>query len=324
MKISIIGAGSSYTPELFEKIAEIKERFPVKTISLMDIDKSRLDAVTSFCRRYARRLKLEVKIESTINLDEAVYGSDFVNTQIRVGGNQGRLRDEKISLDEGFIGQETTGPAGFMKALRTIPAMLRIAESIKKNAPDSWLINYTNPTGIISQALHDNTDIKCAALCAGGIRTTWNTADALGVDSKDVQYDIFGLNHLNYSYNIKVKGRPITHEEFLKVAARVSEVSVELAEKIGAVPSGYLQYYYHRLKKIDEFKNALIWHIDHRPCIAVIADCVHCPDCHCGITASAAFLQRRRFIIISFVLKIGKNFFFKFQHQFASCLWSVF
>ena len=256
MKICIIGAGSSYTPELIEKMAEIKERFPVKTMTLMDINEERLEAVSSFCKRYARRLGLDIKIESTADLDKAICGSSFVNTQIRVGGNQSRVKDEKIPLAAGFIGQETTGPGGFMKALRTIPAMLKIAESIKKNAPDAWLINYTNPTGIVSQALHDYTDVKCAALCAGGVRTAWNTTAALGVDSKDVQYDIFGLNHLNFSWNIRVRGRSITGEEFLKVAAQVGEVSPEIAEKLGAIPSGYLQYYYHRIKKTEILRNA--------------------------------------------------------------------
>ena len=143
-----------------------------------------------------------------------------------------------------------------MKALRTIPAMLKIAGSIRKNAPGAWLINYTNPTGIVSQALHDNTSIKCAALCAGGIRTAKNTASALGVDRKDVQYDIFGLNHLHYSYNIKVRGRPVTNDEFLKIASQTGELSPQIAAKIGAIPSGYLQYYYHRLKKTADLKNA--------------------------------------------------------------------
>ena len=256
MKICLIGAGSSYTPELFEKIAEIKDRFPVKTISLMDIDESRLETVTSFCKRYAQHLSLDIKIESTTNLDEAVYGAEFVNTQIRIGGNRSRVKDEKIPLEAGFIGQETTGPGGFMKALRTIPAMLKVAEFMLKNAPDAWLINYTNPTSIVSQALHDYTNVKCAALCAGGIRTTWNTASALGVDSKDVRYDIFGLNHLNFSYNIKVKGRPVTSEEFLKIASEVSEVSPKISVKLGAIPSGYLQYYYHRVKKTEALRNA--------------------------------------------------------------------
>lgn len=256
MKISIIGAGSSYTPELFEKLAEIKERLPVKNVSLMDIDEERLRAVASFCSRYVRFLGLDVEIESTTDLDRAVYGSDFVNAQIRVGGNACRVLDEKIPLAVGLIGQETTGPGGFMKALRTIPAMLEIADSMKRGAPDAWLINYTNPTGIISQALHDHTDIKCAALCAGGIRPAWRAAEALGISADDIAFDIFGLNHLNYAYNFTVRGRPLTQAEFEKVAAHVDTVSTELSVRIGAVLSGYMQYYYHRDKKLADLKKA--------------------------------------------------------------------
>ena len=119
------------------------------------------------------------------------------------------------------------------------------------------MINYTNPTGIISQALHDHMgDIKCAALCAGGIRKTWDTANALGVDSKDVRYDIFGLNHLNYVYNITVNGRPLTQEEFEKVVTLVTTVSPELSIKIGAVLSGYMRYYYHRSRSLAAAKEA--------------------------------------------------------------------
>jgi 6-phospho-beta-glucosidase len=217
----------------------------------MDIDEYRLKAVEAFCGRYARRLGMDVAIESTTDLDRAVYGAAFVNTQIRAGGNACRVNDEKIPLSMGFLGQETTGAGGFMKALRTVPAMLRIAEAIRKNAPDGWMINYTNPTGIVSQAIHDNTDIKCAALCYGGVRAADRAAQALGVDAKDVQYDIFGLNHLNFAYNFKVRGRLLSKEEVAKIAADVGEVSASLTEKLGAVPSGYTQYYYHRNKKVE-------------------------------------------------------------------------
>ena len=257
MKICIIGAGSSYTPELFEKLAEVKEQLPISHISLMDTDPKRLEAVTAFCTRYAKFLKMDAKIEPTTQLDRAVYGSTFVNTQIRVGGNAARVKDEKIPLSMGVIGQETTGAGGFMKALRTIPAIMEIGQAMRNNAPEAWMINYTNPTGIISQALHDHmSDIKCAALCAGGIRKTWDTANALGVDPKDVRYDIFGLNHLNYVYNITVNGRPLTGEEFEKVVAEVTTVSPELSIKIGAVLSGYMQYYYHRNKSLTAAKSA--------------------------------------------------------------------
>ena len=222
----------------------------------MDINESRLEAVSSFCGRYARRLGLDVSIENTTDLNRAVYGADFVISQIRVGGNQSRVKDEKISLAAGFIGQETTGPGGFMKALRTIPAMLEIADSMAKNSADAWLINYTNPTGIVSQALHDHTGVKCAALCAGGVRTAWNAAAALGVDSADVQFDIFGLNHLNFSYNIKIRGRPVTSDEFHKIAEQTGEIPAGIAEKLGAIPSGYLQYYYRRLEKTKTLSEA--------------------------------------------------------------------
>jgi 6-phospho-beta-glucosidase len=256
MKIAIVGAGSVYTPELFEKMAEIKEQLPIKKITFMDIDERRLEAVSSFCKRYAHHLGLDVEMESTTDLDRAVYGADFVNAQIRVGGNAYRIFDEKIPLSMGLIGQETTGAGGFMKAMRTIPAMINIARKIEKNAPDAWLINYTNPTGIIAQALHDHTDVKCAALCSGGIRPAWRAASVLGVDDKDVRCDVFGLNHLNYAYNFTVRGRALTDDEFARVAADVSEVSTELSVKIGAVLSGYLQYFYHRNKMVTEMQAA--------------------------------------------------------------------
>jgi 6-phospho-beta-glucosidase len=251
MKISIIGAGSSYTPELFERLAQMRSQLPVTDITLMDIDSYRLGAVKAFCERFARHLGMDVRIGSTTDLDEAVSGSTFVNTQIRVGGNACRVNDEKIPLSMGLLGQETTGAGGFMKALRTIPAMLKIADSIEKNAPDAWMINYTNPTGIVSQAIHDNTQIKCAALCYGGVRAADRAAAALGVDAKDVQYDIFGLNHCNFAYNFRVRGRALTEEELYKVAENVSEVAVDLTSRLKAVPSGYTQYYYHRQKKVE-------------------------------------------------------------------------
>lgn len=256
MKVCIVGAGSPYTLELFEKLAEIKERFPVKKITMMDVNPSRLEAVASFCERYTRRLGLSVELESATELDRAIEGADFVNTQIRVGGNHCRVQDEKIPLSMGYIGQETTGPGGFMKALRTVPAMLEIADSVRRNAPDAWLINYTNPTGIVSQAIHDNTAVKCAALCAGGIRPAWRAAQALGVDAADVQFDMFGLNHLNFAYNFRLRGRPLTEEEFAKVAQTVGDVSPELSVRLGAIPSAYLQYYYHRGHKLEQLTHA--------------------------------------------------------------------
>jgi 6-phospho-beta-glucosidase len=247
MKMALIGAGSSYTPELFEMMAQRREECPITHVSLMDIDEKRLEAISGFCVRYVKKLGLPVTLESTTDLDRAVEGATFVNTQIRVAGNKGRVNDEKIPIGMGLVGQETTGPGGFFKALRTIPAMLEIADSIKRNAPKAWMINYTNPTGIVSQALHDYSDIKCAALCSGAVWPQWHLSDVLGVRPEDVQHDMFGLNHLSFAYNFKIKGCKPNEGELLKIFSAMGKPGkpmYDLAWAQQAIPSGYLSYYY--------------------------------------------------------------------------------
>ena len=148
----------------------------------------------------------------------------------------------------GLVGQETTGPGGFFKALRTVPAMMEIADSMKRNAPDAWMINYTNPTGIISQALHDYTDIKCAALCSGAVWPQWHLADLFKVELTDVQHDMFGLNHMCFAYNFRIKGRKPNDEELLKIFKVMGEPGnpmYDIAWAMQAIPSGYLSYYYN-------------------------------------------------------------------------------
>ena len=161
MKISIIGAGSPYTPELIAKLAEERNGFPVNEICLMDIDEKRLDIMHGFCCRYGARLGLKAKITKTADRKKALDGALFVNTQIRVGGNRMRAKDERICLDNMLIGQKTTGPAGFAKALRTIPAMIEIARDVDELCPEAWIINYTNPTGIVAEAVLARFCLNC-------------------------------------------------------------------------------------------------------------------------------------------------------------------
>ena len=149
MKFAIVGAGSSYTPELIEEMIRRRETLPVEELVLYDIDEKRLDIMTGFCRRFADKRGMQgLKIRKTLDLDDALYGAAFVDTQIRVGGNKQRVKDEKIPLKYGLVGQETTGAGGMMKAFRTIPVMLNVARHMEKDSPDGWLINYTNPTGL--------------------------------------------------------------------------------------------------------------------------------------------------------------------------------
>lgn len=256
LNIAIIGAGSVYTPEIIEGFANSREKLPVSKLTIMDINPKRLDIMFDFLNRYKKFHGLEFEIVKTTDLVEAVKGQDFVLTQIRVGGNQARINDEKIPLKYGVIGQETTGPGGYMKALRTIPAILEIAKAVEKYNPEAWLINYANPTGILAEAVRNYTNTKFIALCAGGMRPRTWVDWALGVDYKDVKYDFVGLNHMNFAYNIRVNGRKITKEEFDKVADIHETVEPTLIKELNALPSLYCQYYFHRNKKFNELNEA--------------------------------------------------------------------
>ncbi|MDR1000716.1 MAG: 6-phospho-beta-glucosidase [Clostridiales bacterium] len=252
MKITIVGAGSSYSPELLEKLGEMREELPVTKISLMDVDRERLNTVGGFCERYAKHLNLPIQFETTTELSKALPGSDFVVAQIRVGGNAARINDEKIPLSFGLVGQETTGAGGFMKALRTIPAMLEIAHAVEKYCPNAWIVNYTNPTGIVAEAVNKYSKAKIAGLCAGGLNPRNWTALGLDIKADNIRYDMVGLNHLSYGYNITIGGKKLTDEQFRAVATYRGEKDAELCVKLGALPSPYLQYYYHNAKRVKE------------------------------------------------------------------------
>ena len=254
MKLAIIGAGSSYTPELLEKLGEMRTILPVSELCLMDIDAKRLEILEGYSRRFLKNIHYDVTLTKTLDRIEAISGADFVITQIRVGLNAARVQDEKIPLKYGLIGQETTGAGGFANALRTVPAMLEIARDVEKYNPDAWIINYTNPTGIVAEAITKHTRAKIAALCAGGMQAAYLLNWAFGIEPSRIKYDYFGLNHFNFSYNIMIDGRPVTEEEFEHAAELVGSVDKEIILKQRLIPSYYCQYYYHRDKKVREEK----------------------------------------------------------------------
>lgn len=256
IKIAIIGAGSSYTPEIIEKLAEMKESLPVNQITLMDIDAGRLEIMDGFCKRFSGKLGFQCDINSTTDIIKAVYEADFVITQLRVGGNAARVKDEKIPMKYGLIGQETTGAGGFMKALRTVPVMLDIAHVVEKYSPHAWIINYTNPTGIVAEAVCRYSGAKIAGLCAGGLFPKYWASKAFGVDRASVKYDYFGLNHLNYAYNITIGGKPLSPEQLDKMAEMYPALDKSLIKTLRLMPSPYLQYYFSTSKKLKEMKSA--------------------------------------------------------------------
>ncbi|MGE5223929.1 MAG: 6-phospho-beta-glucosidase, partial [Omnitrophica WOR_2 bacterium] len=181
LKIAVIGAGSSYTPEIIEGFCQKRDSLPVDEIVLMDINPERLHVVAAFCQRYINHLGCSIPLQVTMDRRQAIEGASFILTQIRVGGNSQRILDEKIPLRYGVIGQETTGPGGMLKALRTIPPMLELAHDVEEINPQAWIINYTNPTGIITEAVSRYSRAQIVGLCAGAYFPRNAVVKALGV-----------------------------------------------------------------------------------------------------------------------------------------------
>jgi 6-phospho-beta-glucosidase len=252
IKVSVIGAGSSYTPELIEGFIESWAEFPVKQISLMDIDRSKLKIVGGLAKRMVQASGREIDLVMTMNRREAIEGCDFVISQIRVGGMDARVLDEKIPPKFGVIGQETTGPGGFAKALRTIPVILDLARDIQELAPGAFLINFTNPSGLITEALLRYSSVPSIGLCNLPIGTEMRLAQMLGVERRRLSLDWVGLNHLNWVRGVSLDGKDIWLRIFSREVKMAKQreadgwnFSAELLESLGMLPCGYLNYYYH-------------------------------------------------------------------------------
>ncbi len=254
-KIAIIGAGSTYTPELIEGIINRSDVLPVTELALMDIDERKLGIVGGLCRRMVEKAGLKLKFQLTMDLTEALTEADFVLAQIRVGKLPCRILDEKIPLKYGLIGQETTGIGGFFKALRTIPVMLEITRKMEELCPDAWLINFSNPSGILAQALQNHTRIKTLGLCNAPINMFAGVEEALGRSDLEIEY--VGLNHLSFITGIRGDGKDMLQEALAQgVNGRgmknipLEGFSPELIQTVGAIPSSYLEYFYFRDDKL--------------------------------------------------------------------------
>ena len=247
LKIAVVGGGSTYTPELVEGFASRAARLPVDELVLLDVDSERLGIVAGLAGRILARRGWPGRLTPTTDRAAALDGADFVVIQLRVGGQAARLRDETIPPRFGCVGQETTGPGGFAKALRTVPVVLEIAEEAARRAsPGAWLINFTNPVGIVTQALLDDGH-RALGLCNVAIGFQRRFARHFGVDPDRVALEHVGLNHLSWERALRVDGVDRLPELLERDAAVVAEevgMPVELIRALGAIPSYYLHYYY--------------------------------------------------------------------------------
>jgi 6-phospho-beta-glucosidase len=247
LKIAVIGGGSTYTPELVQGLADRTASLPVDELVLHDVDVERLAIVAGLAERILRRQGWPGRLTTTTDRDTAIDGASFVLVQLRIGGQAARLVDETLPHRFGCIGQETTGPGGFAKALRTVPVVLDLAEHVgRRAATGAWIVDFTNPVGIVSQALID-AGHRAIGLCNVAIGIQRQMAARFGVTPERVELEHVGLNHLTWVRAIRVDGvdrLPGLIEDHVDELAADVGSPAELIRALGALPSYYLHYYY--------------------------------------------------------------------------------
>jgi len=261
-KAAIIGAGSTYTPELIEGFIERNDNLMFNNIVLMDINAESLELVGGLAKRQLEKSGYNGEITLTTDKNLALDGTSFVFAQVRPGGMEGRIRDEKIPLKYGLLGQETTGAGGFMQAMRTVPVIMDLVADMKRlSADNAWLINFSNPSGIIAEAVLNLTDANMIGLCNCAINMVKGIADVL--ETKDFDYEYIGLNHLSWITSVVKHGES---ENLVSKLAGIADTAMKnnpvasidpaLMKAIPYVPSSYLNYYYARNEQIQKCLDA--------------------------------------------------------------------
>jgi 6-phospho-beta-glucosidase len=264
MKVTVIGGGSTYTPELVSGFIQRVGQFPLDELCLMDIDRQRLETVGGFARRLVEAGDEPFKVSLTEDRSEAIQGAAYVITQIRVGHMAARREDEYLGRRHGLIGQETTGVGGMAKALRTIPVILAVADDMRRLAPGALLVNFANPAGLVTQALSMYApDQPAVGVCNVPITAKMLllplVEKAIGrpVAAERLQLDTLGLNHLTWHRGLTLDGEDVwepVFELYLDEQRRAAEPDwpVGLLEQLGMIPNYYLNYYYFTRHKLAE------------------------------------------------------------------------
>jgi 6-phospho-beta-glucosidase len=271
LKVVTIGGGSSYTPELIEGFIKYYHELPVSEIWLADIEagKEKLEIVGNLAKRMVDKAGVPIKIYFTLDRKEALKDADFVTTQFRVGLLEARMKDERIPLKHGVLGQETNGPGGLFKAFRTIPVILEICKEIEEYCPNAWLINFTNPAGIITEAVLRHSKIKkVVGLCNVPIGMEMGVAKLLDVDSSKVRIEFAGLNHMVYGLDVFVDGKSVKDQVISLINDQEKAITMqnihamgwepEFLKALDVFPCPYHNYYYKSgdmlAKELKNFK----------------------------------------------------------------------
>lgn len=267
VKIVTIGGGSSYTPELVEGFIKRYDTLPVRELWLVDIEAGRekLETVGALAKRMAEKAGVPMKIMLSYDRREALPGADFVTTQMRIGRLPARVLDERIPLSHGMIGQETNGAGGMFKAFRTIPVILDIVKDIQELCPDAWLINFTNPAGMVTEAILRHTDFKKAiGLCNVPVNMVAGFAKMLGAQEKEVTMEIQGVNHFIFATDVFVNGESRFDELLDRYANLKPEDTIQMKNFVSlpysptfikglrAIPCPYHNYYFFTKEQLEE------------------------------------------------------------------------
>ena len=259
MKVTTIGGGSTYSPELVQGFIERHARLELRELWLMDIDAARLEVVGGFAQRMVEAAGSPFEVRLTTDRRAAIEGSDYVTTQIRVGQMAARREDEYLGRRWNLVGQETTGVGGMAKALRTVPVLLSIAEDMMELCPDAWLINFANPSGLVTEALQRYApQVRSVGLCNGPIGYQMRISQERGLDSAfDVHLDYLGLNHLAWIRGARVDDKDIWPQVLTRAVEEAREgdheaVPADVLERLGVICTYYLRYYYRTASVLRE------------------------------------------------------------------------
>lgn len=264
MKVTVIGGGSSYTPELVKGFLDRVESFPISELWLVDISPERLETVGGFAQRMVAAAGAPFQVHLTTDRRQGVAGASYVTTQLRVGGMEARRRDEYLGRSYGLVGQETTGVGGMAKALRTIPVLLDIARDMAELAPGALLVNFTNPAGLVTEALVRHApNVPAIGVCNVSITTKmhllerWAQITGVTVNPDRAQLNTLGLNHLTWHRGFIVDGEDVWPQMIEHIVAELREEDQpdwmpELIASLQMIPNYYLQYFYRTSHKIAE------------------------------------------------------------------------
>ena len=260
MKLALIGGGGVRTVFFCQSLAKHAEKVGIDELYLMDNDPEKLHIFGNLAKYYIRDYT-KLKVFLTESFEDAVTDADYVVTAIRVGGDEGRILDERVALKHGVIGQETTGAGGFAYALRTIPVMKEYMKIIKEKSRHALVFNFTNPAGLVTQALYEAGYDNTVGICDNATGAKMELSKALQIDTGDLFIRLYGLNHLTWADQIRIQGvdvfeRLMSNPEFLEHYHDFLYYDRDLIRNLHAIPNGYLYYYYHREKAYQNIKNA--------------------------------------------------------------------